>query len=253
MKTILLALIFVISPVSGNLGAVEEAPAKGVYDPKGWLNPVRRTELETNYASALEKWGVKVFVVILSEKPDSNVVEFSKELGRRWGEDGAWGLLTHVIDDGDSPWCSGERGESLRWIETGEFEQVLANARSRAALESDAGLRVMVGARELTDELGFLAIVSKRRYQMAGEVRQRNPGSESANDGRNRSLERLLMIGLPILFALSIATIFLILRKPKSPASGFEFPETTPQRRFGGPWSGGGNVLVEFRERDKDH
>ncbi|YCM44235.1 hypothetical protein V2O64_23285 [Verrucomicrobiaceae bacterium 227] len=249
IRFLLMALVL-ISPGFANpdpaVLAMAEAPEGGVYDPLDWLEAGKRTELEENYRGAFEKWGVKIFVVVLPEKPESGAEVFAKKVGRGWAGQETWGLLLHVVGDAQSPWCAAEGGESLRWAKQEEFDRALEQAMSRAHRESKADLSVMVGARELTDELVFLGVVSNRRDQTLGkgqELRERPVEADSKKDGF-----RLGSWWVVLPFALILGLIVVVLLRARSRARmrGFEFPETAPQRRFHGPWSGGGNVLEIF-------
>jgi len=221
---------------------VGEAPAGGVYDPLAWLEAKKRAELEESHGRALEKWGVKVFVVILPEKPALGADVFAQKIGKDWGGSETWGVLLHVVGDADSPWGAAERGENLRWTKQEEFERALEGAMSRAHREPDPDLSVMVGARELTDELGFLGIVSNRRDQILGKAREERAGAKFT---KQKSLQRAWLIGAPLAL-LGIAAVVFLKSRSRRRMTGFEFPETAPRRRFHGPWSGGGNVLATF-------
>lgn len=225
---------------------MSEAPEGGVYDPLDWLESKKRTELEESYRQASKKWGVRIFVVILPERPALGAEVFAKKIGRDWGKDDTWGVLLHVVDDAESPWCAAERGDNLRWTKQEEFDRALEGAMGRAHREPEPALSLMVGARELTDELGFLGIVSNRRDQMLGKAREEKMQRDGARVTRQKLVQRLWMIGAPTVLLLGIAAIFLSKSRSGGRRRGFEFPETAPRRRFYGPWSGGGNVLVTF-------
>ncbi len=224
---------------------ISEAPEAGVYDPLDWLEAKKRMELEESYHQAREKWGVRIFVVILPERPALGIEVFSKKIGRDWGGGDTWGVLLHVVDDAESPWCVAERGDNLRWTKQEEFDRALEGAMSRAHREAEPDLSVMVGARELTDELGFLGIVSNRRDQMLGKAREEKMQRDGAKITRQRLVERFWMIGTPIVI-LGFVAFFFLRSRFRDRREGFEFPETAPRARFHGPWSGGGNVLVDF-------
>jgi hypothetical protein len=225
---------------------VGEAPAGGVYDPLDWLEGEKREELEESHRGALAKWGVRIFVVILPEKPTLGVDVFAKKIGRDWGGNETWGVLLHVVGDSDSPWCAAERGENLRWTKQEEFDRALEGAMSRAHREPDQDLSVMVGARELTDELGFLGIISNRRDQMLGKAREERVQKAGVKFTKRKFVQRAWMIGGPLALILGIAVFLFLRSRSRERMTGFEFPETAPRRRFHGPWSGGGNVLVTF-------
>ena len=228
---------------------IGEAPEKGVYDPLDWLEGEKRKELEENYQRAFEKWGVRVFVLILPEKPVLGLEVFAKKIGRNWGGKGTWGVLLHVVGDSESPWCAGERGESLRWAKQEEFDEALERAVSRAHRETDEDLSVRVGARELTDELGFLGIVSNRRDQLLGNSRGEGLQKARLKVTQREFVRRALMIAVPLVLILGTSGFLFLRAKARKRMTGFEFPETAPRRRFHGPWSGGGNVLISFSGR----
>ena len=166
---------------------ISEAPEAGVYDPLDWLEAKKRMELEESYHQAREKWGVRIFVVILPERPALGTEVFSKKIGRDWGGGDTWGVLLHVVDDAESPWCVAERGDNLRWTKQEEFDRALEGAMSRAHREAEPDLSVMVGARELTDELGSFPIAvircwEKRERRRCKEMERRSLDKDLLSD-----------------------------------------------------------------------
>ena len=228
-----------------------EVPEAGVYDPSGWLGSEKRAGLEENFRQTFEKWELKVFVVILPEKPAQEVEVFCRELGQKWGGENSWGMLLHVIGDSESPWCAAERGESLRWVEEGEFSKALEGAVNRARLESAPELRVMVGVRELTDDLGFLRIVSNRRARIPGQSATQDAPSDSLENSKKWFQTPVWWIAIPLSLLLIALAMMGLKSKKERKFQGFHFPQTAPRRRFGGPWSGGGNVLVRFSDEKR--
>lgn len=252
MKVILVLGCFCWSMLNlaaqGSLSAMGEAPPKGVYDPVNWLEGEKRMELEKNFAEGVTQSGVKIYVVVLPQLPGSGAESFARRVGRKWGGKETWGVLLHVIGEEESPWCVAEKGENLRWAKPEEIERAIQEAMSRAFREPDQDVRVMVGARELADELGFLEVVSDRRDDVLGE--KANPveeGGKESDEGRQLFLRRVMMITLPLLLA-SLVLVMIVRSSRGGGESGYLFPETAPRRRFSGPWSGGGNVLVRFSE-----
>jgi len=229
-----------------------KAPPGGVYDPLEWLEIGKREELEESHRRALAKWGVRIFVVILPEKPALGAEVFAKKIGRNWGGSETWGVLLHVVGNSDSPWCAAERGENLRWAKQEEFERALESAMSRAHREPGQDLSVMVGARELTDELGFLGIISNRRNQMLGRAREEGVQRVGEKLAKQTLVKRAWMIGAPLALILGIVATILLRTRSRGRMTGFVFPETAPRRRFHGPWSGGGDVLATFSDENSD-
>lgn len=234
------------------LVAMGEPPERGVYDPVEWLEPSKKSELERNFQQGVEKTGVRVFVVVLPQRPVDGPASLAKRVGRKWGKTDTWGVVLHVVGDAESPWCMAEKGEDLRWTEPEEIQRAIEEVMARTFRESDQDVRVMVAARELADELGFLEVVSSRREDILGDRPDR--GDESSAEAKKESglfIRRVLMVTAPLLLV-GMIVVVVVRSKSEDREPGYLFPETDPRRRFSGPWSGGGDVLVHFSE-EKPH
>ncbi len=247
MRVIFL-LMLLVSHVSAQLSAPRAIDGH-VYDPEKWLDEDRRVEIEAMLEKAEEQWGSRLYAVVLEEVPPIGAEAYALKLGRLWGGDGVWGVLVHVPGEQGSPWCVAEQGAQVKWVTAEGLESAMGQAMERARREPIERLRLQVACRELTDELGFIAISSERMSKRVNEAREQAVDRAIGRFQNKRWIRRAIMLGVPFLLLVLAVTAVLIKRRWKERKKTFLFPETEQRRRFQGPWSGGGNVILRFTSK----
>ena len=255
MKRFLLVLISFLLPLLAVRGEVPLKPANGIYDPEGWLEEDAVSEMAREISTAREKGGVKVFVAIFPEGGSTELNQVALEMGRKWGGDDLWGLLLHVVNDPASPQYFGEFIRETDWSEQQKTDfqasvlRALSEAERKAKLSADPRSQVASGTRLLSEELGYLGLVMERIERNNAQARgDRNPEAGSvpeAGQGVALGPQSIFLLVIGVLIVISVF-VFFRLKKEEDREMEYYFPETSPRKRFLGPWSGGGNVLVQF-------
>ncbi|MDB4438391.1 hypothetical protein N9195_02250 [bacterium] len=255
MKRFLLLLIALFVPVSGVPGQTPLKPANGIYDPEGWLDESEGREMEVKIAAAREKGGAAVFVAILPKDAVAEGNEAALLMGKSWGGGGLWGLLLHVIDDPESPRYFGEFGGAANWSEQqrNDFEasiqRALSEASRKAKLSADPQSQVASGTRILSEEFGYLGLVMEKiehnNARARGDRVSESSLAADAESGPSFGVSTVFLAVIGLLIVISVF-FFFRLKNEEEREMEYHFPETSPRKRFLGPWSGGGNVLMQF-------
>lgn len=256
----LLIMLALMMPVGAGLlsatGRVPLRPADGIYDEGGWLQGDDRVEMVRRILGAREKGDSAVFVVILDEDPEE-VDLVAARLGREWGKGGLWGMVLHAKGEPGFPKFYAELSRLPGWSEEqrtefeGSVKRALEKVSQSAASVSGEHQKVAAGAREMADELGYLGLVMARIDHSNSQARG-DRVEEVAKDEKGDRKGLWWMIGVPALVLLVAVLIYLIFKEEEVEEEGYLFPETEARRRFRAPWSGGGNVLLEFRRSKGD-
>lgn len=251
VKRVLLILLALWVPASGGQGDTPLRPANGIYDPEGWLDERVRLEMEGNISVAREKGDAAVFVVILPGDAGAGGDEAALEMGRSWGGEGLWGLLLHVIDDPESPRYFGEFSRATDWSEqqTGDFQasiqRALSEAARKAKLSADPQSQIASGTRILSEELGYLGLVMEKIEHNNAQARGGRDSGETAGSDSPVRPESIILVVIGVLIVISVF-VFFRLKNEEEREMEYYFPATSPRKRFLAPWSGGGNVLIQF-------
>ena len=260
MKKLLVFLSWVCSlvPVIAiGLDRLPNQPDDGIYDPDGWLGESSRKELVKRITTVRDQERARVFVVILPSNSSVDQDQLAGAMGKKWGEDDLWAILLHVVDDPDSPKVYGAFKPGDDWSDekTSSFQasvdKALSNISQRTRLLDDPRLDVTTAGCTMCDDFGYLGLM-KAKINLT-KVRKRGGADEANKDQESKtSSSKISTIILSILAALVLISVILILtlRKGEEQALEYRFPETLPRQRFLAPWSGGGNVLVDFSDRD---
>lgn len=255
MKRFLLFLIVLFASVGGAPGQIPLKPANGIYDPEGWLDESDSREMEGKIAAAREKGGAALFVAILPEGAGAEGNEAAFLMGKSWGGGGLWGLLLHVINDPESPQYFGEFVGAANWSKQQEqdfqasIQRALSDASRKAKLSADPRSQVASGTRILSEEFGYLGLVMEKIEHNNARARgNRVTESSLATDSESRPSFGVSTIFLAVVGFLIVVSFFFFFRLKNEEEREMEyyFPETSPRKRFLGPWSGGGNVLMQF-------
>ena len=220
-----------------------------VYDPSRWLLAERKAELEELLAKAQEQWEVRLYAVVLPENPPIGAEAYARKLGRIWGGDGVWGVIVHVPGAEGSPWCVAERGSQVKWSTKENFESAVTQAMERARREPVERLRLQVACRELTDELGFLGVSAQRMEKRMDGARAKAVDRAIGKYQKKRWVRRLIILGIPLFLLMLVVAVVLLRRRWSKRGKTFLFPETVQRKRFQGPWTGGGNVMLRFTSK----
>lgn len=256
MKSLWLILIVSLLPLSGSgqssIGAYPAKPVNGIYDPANWLEPTARDELTERIAGAREKGDSAIYVVILTEKPGGDPDYFARGLGGDWAGEGLWGMVFHLPGDPSYPKFFGELKATHGWTEhqKSQFQDsindALAEVIKKAAAHEDERLQVIVGARDLTVNFGYLGLVAARIEKNKTRPRGDRLSPKKVETKGGLSLWSILAVIVPLLLITAAALGYLMAKKEEEEGDNYTFPETSPRKRFLAPWSGGGNVMVEF-------
>lgn len=255
-----------VLPLTGQAGReIEPVPARpldGVFDPEAWLKESMRAEVVRKILNVREKQRARVFVVALPERPPDGP-GLAARWGAEWGEGMLWGVLLHVPGEEGFPLFEAGLARSPAWSEEqkGEFERSLEKALAKVgrggAVLSGEREKVARGAADLADELGYLSLIVTRMDRHQAQARGDRAHGKSGQEEPKAKVS-LITIVLSLVGILSAFIIFVLLRRSDDGDEGsgdggaFWFPDTIPRKRFRAPWSGGGNVLVEFR-RDQQN
>lgn len=260
MKRWLWWLVFVVQAVADPVtatGRVPLRPPDGIYDESGWLQEPSRAGMVRNILSARENGDSSVFVVVLDDRSD-DVESLAFRWGRTWGKGGLWGMILHVPGEEGFPRYFAELTREPAWgeAEKDEFEKSLKEALRKVGVKAGAvpeeHQRVEMATRIMAEGLGYLGVVMARIDHRVAQARGK-PKDEPPGEEKSRELPALWwQIGIPFFGLLVLIFLFLLFRSSEDePVDDFHFPETEPRKRFRAPWSGGGNVLIEFRRRKR--
>lgn len=255
MKRLLAFLITLWVLPMGVLGQTPLRPVDGIYDPEGWLEGSARLEMEGNISAAREKGGVAIFVAVLPARPEGRADQAALEMGRSWGGDGLWGLILHVVDEPESPRYFSEFNRVTEWSKQqkadfqASIQRSLSEASRKAKLSAGPQSQVASGTRILSEELGYLGLVIEKIDHNNAQARgDRGAEGDPEKESKGGSLMSASSVLLLVIGGLIVISIFVFFRLKNEEVREMEyyFPETSPRKRFLGPWSGGGNVLVQF-------
>lgn len=238
-------------------GRVPLRPSDGIYDKSGWLEGVSRAGMVRNILGVREKGGGSIFVVVLEARPD-DADGVAMRWGRNWGEGGLWGLILHVPGEEGFPRFYGELSREPAWgkAEKEEFDKSLEGALQKVELNAVSVLgerqRVELATRVMAEGLGYLGVVMERVDHRFAQARGKPPEPLPSKKSGNEIPEIWWEIGVPLVGLVVLVLLFLLLKPSQAePMDQFHFPGTEPRKRFRAPWSGGGNVLIEFRQPGK--
>ena len=234
-----LSCLFAQDPLS----AMGDPPAKGVYDPMGWLEVSKKAELEQRFVERKEQLKAPIFVAVLPQRPSDGSESLARRLGRKWAQGETWGVILHVVGDAQSPWCAAEGAERLAAASEDEMRQATQEAMRRAFLQPDQDVRVMVGALELAVELDALESRYRNQQDLSG-----GSALSSITGSPGFFVQRVVVISVILLLLLIIVINVLRSNREEDRGPGYLFPETSHRSRFSGPWSGGGDALVRFTD-----
>lgn len=236
-------------------GRVPLRPADGIYDPSDWLESESRTEMVKNILEARETGKSAVFVVILEEVPDEPR-QMVDRWGRKWGKGGLWGMVLHVPGEGGFPKAYAGLSRDPAWGDEEKrsfmtsLEEALAKASQSTGTVDRERPKVEMATRAMAEGIGYLGVVIQKIDRRVSQARWKS--EESTSSGKRKGTTSLLWsIGIPALILLAVILLFLVFRGEEDEVvvEDFLFPETEPRKRFRAPWSGGGNVLIEFSKR----
>ena len=227
-------------------------PVNGIYDPDRWLKGDAIDEVARRITGAREKGNALVYVVILSEIPGDDVESFALKLGRAWAQENLWGMVFHVPGDDTYPRFWGELNRPSDW--TGQqladfqdsIDRAIVEATKRSEWQDDVLLQVESGTRVIADEFGYLGLVMERIDHKNAQARGDRLPEEDEQEKEGGGLGVILLIGIPLVLFSVVVLGFLWVRKNEEDGDDYHFPETSPRKRFRAPWSGGGNILVQF-------
>ena len=234
---------------------IPPAPADGIYDPSQWFTSDSKLEIARDIEIAKMKWNTEVYVLVLPNRPETDVAIFAKETAEEWGKGKLWGVVLHVIGDPEFPRFFAGRKESFGWSDAQEsdfsesLEKALSDVESRAMREEDQRLQVETGAREFCEELGYLGLVMTRIEKRYDKARGANLKVIQTQYTKRSFLNKLLMVLIPLILLLTVILIYLFRKMRSEAKSDFLFPETSPRKRFLAPWSGGADVIVNVGSR----
>lgn len=255
VNPMLLILISFLISVNGLKGQTPLRPASGIHDPEGWLGEGEGLDAVAEITAARGKEGALVFVVILPEEASDGANQVALAMGRSWGGDRLWGIALHVIGDPESPRYFGEFSRDSDWSEQQkeDFQASILRALSKAGrsakLSTDPRVQLASGTRILTEELSFLGLLMERIEHNNGQARGDRGGKFSpkveAESGASFGDQSIFQVVMGVLIVILILVFFRSKSEDETVVQ-YYFPETLPRKRFLGPWSGGGNVLIHF-------
>ena len=255
MKRLLAFLITLWVLPMGVSGQTPLKPAGGIYDPEGCLEESARLEMEGNISAAREKGGVAIFVALLPAGFGGDADQAALAMGRSWGGDRLWGLILHVVDEPNSPRYFSEFNRVTEWSEQqkadfqASIQRSLSEASRKAKLSAGPLSQVASGTRILSEELGYLGLVIEKIDHNNAQARgDRGPEVDPDKDSNGEtsiSVSSVFLVVIGVLIVISIF-VFFRLKNEEDREMEYYFPETSPRKRFFGPWSGGGNVLIQF-------
>ena len=241
-------LVFLHDATPASPYRLPSPPEKHVLDESDWLELNQQVKLETYLAKRANDWGVHVFGVILEKVPPQGGESYVKLLGNHWNKGKVWGVVLHVPGEKGSPWFA-SGGENLDVIaKPGELKQAMNKVMLLSHREDDERNQFRMGCWELVNELCFFQMENDNLSDVRSEKVEENLAAKFFKKMKQKIL--LILSGLALLFSL-LLMIFLI-RKMKSRRTVFEFPETKARKRLQAPWSGGGNVLLRYKEIGSD-
>ena len=238
-------------------GRVPLRPPDGIYDQSGWLREPSRAGMVRNILSARENGDSSVFVVVLEGLPD-DVESVAFRWGRTWGKGGVWGMILHVPGEEGFPRYFAELTREPAWgeAEKEEFEKSLKESLRKVGVQAggipEERQRVEMATRVMAEGLGYLGVVMARIDHRFAQVRGKPKDEPPVGEKGRVWIGLWWQIGFAFFGLLVLVFLFLLFRSSEEePVDDFLFPETEPRKRFRAPWSGGGNVLIEFRRRKR--
>lgn len=217
-------------------------PDGQVLDRGHWLGKKRTSKLESELTRFRELYDIDVRVVLWDRAVpgDTKLSELAKRLGETWVRSDLWVIVLHVPESSRRPTAVWGGPGSAHLME-GVPDRALHSATLRAFKERTVRATIEALGLEAGQEFVFL----KHRQELEQQVFLANRArQERAREGRDQAL--IIRAGLATMLALiavaAVGFLYYFRRRP----SNLRFPETRWRKRFGGDWSGGGNIVVSI-------
>lgn len=244
MRSLLLLLLILAGASFVPAQSVEfPLPPDGqVLDRGHWLGKERISKLESELGRFRELYDIDVRVVLWDRAvpSDTELPDLAKRLGETWVRSELWVIVLHVPESNRRP-IAVWGGPASQNIMEGVPDRALHSATLRAFKERTVRSTIEALGLEAGQEFVFL----KHRQELEQQVYIANRArQERAREGRDQAL--IFRAGLATMLALlavaAVGVLYYVKRRP----SNLRFPETRWRKRFGGEWSGGGNIVVSI-------
>jgi hypothetical protein len=167
-------------------------------------------------------------------------------------------MILHVPGEEGFPRYFAELTREPAWgeAEKEEFEKSLKESLRKVGVQAggipEERQRVEMATRVMAEGLGYLGVVMARIDHRFAQVRGKPKDEPPVGEKGRVWIGLWWQIGFVFFGLLVLVFLFLLFRSSEEePVDDFLFPETEPRKRFRAPWSGGGNVLIEFRRRKR--
>ena len=225
------------------------APVEHVIDTAGTLDEEVRSSLETEFRRIRHTHAIDVHAVVWDDDvpADVDLRQLATRLGESWSREKAWIVVVQAT--GDSEEIAGAHGGFSHGRESAAEDAALAEGLARGRREWTAPSRLAYSALEAAEELIFLQNrrILEQRLASTERASSRSRRAELWNTGIVRisaACAAILLLGL-------LAVVFRAGTRPSQPDE-HRFPEIPWQRRLGAPWSGGGNIRVNYTHQNHD-
>ena len=215
-------------------------PTDGVYDPGDVLNERFRQDVASEISNEKKQRQFEMFLIIFEEEPSQGARILAKQAGESWSQGEWWGVIYQVGAEGEPDCLVG--GKLVSQLPPEIVDQRVRAARNTALLVATPQRRLEEMVTNLADGFGFLYIKAKQDYQDA--VKDFDQKHEAHRKKKETRTALLSVAG--VIFLALVALAFLFWQKHLRKIKPMEFPHTSPRRRLAAPFSGGGDVLVNY-------
>ena len=236
-----LGLVFVWFSVS-SLQALNLAspPPENIFDPNTLLEESFRQDIANKISFEKKQRQFEIFLIIFGEEPSQGSRILAKQAGESWSQGEWWAVVYQVGAEGEPDCLVG--GKMMKQLPPAVVEQRVKAARDTALLVKTPQRRLEELVNNLADGFGFLYVQAKQNYEaVVKDFDKRHEANRKKKETRRALLSVAGVIFLALV-ALAVAFWHKHFRKIKP----MEFPNTSPRRRLAAPFSGGGDVLVNY-------
>ncbi|MGJ8725905.1 MAG: hypothetical protein ACSHYB_15225 [Roseibacillus sp.] len=238
---IILGLLFVWFLVASSAALdLKTPPPNGIYDPSNFLGEdfIQDVAYQISYEEQHRQF--EIFLIIFEEEPSQGASILAKQAGESWSKGEWWAVIYQVGAEGEPDCLAG--GKLVKQLPADTIDRTVKAARNTALLVRAPKRRLEEMVTNLADGFGFLYVKAKQNYETAVEEFDKRQEAK-----RKKKETRMVYLSLALVFLLALAAVgFSFWKKHLRKMKPMEFPQTSPRRRLAAPFSGGGDVLVNY-------
>jgi uncharacterized membrane protein YgcG len=224
-----------------DLSRIPQRPVGQVYDQARWFTAEEKETVQNELGRLFTENDIDIYLVTLKKIPPQGAETFARTLGEAWARSPVWCIVFQVPGDPDGFHVEAGGEE----IDRGLIDQTLKEAIQRARRENTEKERVMAAWKECSEGLRFLHAASMRYNEKRVVATDEYLANQRQGKFRRWVLIALSAVGLLFLLAVFVFIVFRI----KAKRCIFIFPETSWNKRFLGPHSGGSGIVVNYRRK----